>query len=320
MKTTRILQRYACVSLCLCLLCAGVTGCIKDEVAETKETTLTLTVSTRSDDPDQNNQEGHNLETNEEMKTLRVIVARHSNNEIIYNWYEDEIADDDFKRTINFSELTITAGETFDFYAIANEAGFLNAGESLDNITSGELVRLESRILNKSYGSNDPIPQTAIALDVPVGESQDQTLDMQLKFVVAKIDLTFTNQSSSSVTLGDVTFSHMNVANTPLFPSTSLPSNGTDLVLGDITVPGSGTYSVVRYVYESRVTNGIEYVLSTSWGDNSLNLTDEGLGTEFARGTKLDIDVTLNAEEMVKLEFLVVPWDGEVSLDVPAFE
>lgn len=323
MKITQRIKNYAPLALGLCLLGAGMTGCIKDEYGARETTTVRLTVSTRSDYEDQNNQPGHNLELNEEMKTLRVIVARSSNNEIIYNWYEDNIADNDFERTINFSELTIlTTGENFDFYAIANEAGFLNDGESLEG-KSVDLDALKSRILENDFNAADAgqIPQTAFATQRVVPGTNDD-LVMQLKFVVAKIDLTFTNQSVSSIDLSDISFSHMNVATTPLFPVETLSDAGSVLSLDDMSVPGGGSANKVVYVYESQIGSSENYTLSAAWGRNtkSLDLTAGGLGRTFSRGTKLQINVTLNAEQEVDdLDILVSAWD-EKNMVVPPFE
>lgn len=325
------MKSYAGMALGLCLLGVGVTGCIKDEVTATKETTLTLRFSTRADGDAQ----GVGPETaNEHMRTLRVILTE-KNGTIRYNTKIDNIPEGDEYKEITFGELiTVADGETkFDVYAIANEEAFVSSADELA-AKSGNIsqFRFDSKTLDATIlqrlnaadkddpEANERIPQTAVQ-EVTVIPERDNSETVQLKFVVAKIELSFTNQSPSSVDLPDVTFSHMNVANTPLFPATSLPSTGTALSLGTVSVLGSATnYSVVRYVYESQVTGNDNYILSTSWGNNSLNLSDAGLGTEFARGTKLDIDVTLNAEQEVSLVFRVVPWDDNHEIDVPTFQ
>ena len=321
------------MSLCLCLLGAGVTGCIKDdEVAGQKETTLTLRFSTGANAPDQDGTTVGPELPNEHMRTLRVILTE-TDGTIRYNTKITGIPEDADKQVVTFSELiTVNDGTTvFDVYAIANEESFVTREDQLaarsgnisqfgfDNLTLDATVLARLNAADKADPKeNERIPQTAVA-EVTVIPKQDNSATIQLEFVVAKIDLSFTNQSPSSVDLPDVTFSHMNVANTPLFPATSLPSTGTALSLGTVSVPGSATnFSVVRYVYESQVTGNDNYILSTSWGNNSLNLSDAGLGTEFARGTKLDIDITLNSTHITTFDLLVEPW-GQKDNIVPPF-
>lgn len=339
MKITRILKRYAGMSLCLCLLGAGVTGCIKDDdVAGQKETTLTLRFSTGANAPDQDGTTVGPELPNEHMRTLRVILTE-TDGTIRYNTKITGIPEDAEEQVITFSELiTVNDGTTnFNVYAIANEEAFVTSPDQLaaesgkvsqfsfNNNTllnASVLTRLneavDKALNNEEIEANERIPQTAVK-EVTVVPEHANSATIQLEFVVAKIDLSFTNQSPSSVDLPDVTFSHMNVANTPLFPATSLPSTGTALSLGTVSVPGNATnYSVVHYVYESQVTGSDNYILSTTWGNNSLNLTDEGLRTEFTRGTKLDIDVTLNSTHITTFNLLVVPW-GEINNDVPPF-
>lgn len=333
------MKSYAGMALGLCLLGVGVTGCIKDDdVAGQKETTLTLRFSTGANAPDQDGTTVGPELPNEHMRTLRVILTE-TDGTIRYNTKITGIPEGADEQVVTFSELiTVNEGETkFNVYAIANEEAFVTSPDQLaaesGNVSqfgfnnnrllnASVLTRLneavDKALNNEEIEANERIPQTAVE-EVPVVPEQANSATIQLEFVVAKIDLSFTNQSPSSVDLPDVTFSHMNVANTPLFPATSLPSTGTALSLGTVSVPGSATnYSVVRYVYESQVTGSDNYILSTTWGNNSLNLTDEGLRTEFTRGTKLDIDVTLNSTHITTFNLLVVPW-GEINNDVPPF-
>ena len=167
---------------------------------------------------------------------------------------------------------------------------------------------------------NNPVyrlPQTAKA-EVEVIPGQENTATIQLEFVVAKVDLTFTNQSPQDIELGNVTFSHMSVAETPLFSGSSF-SSGNDFNLGTVRVSGTTSENRVFYVYESQLSEGESYVLSSDWGKNSLDLTAEGLGNTFERGTKLKVNVTLNAQEITDFELLVLPWN-EINIEVPPFE
>lgn len=342
MKITRILKRYAGMSLCLCLLGAGVTGCIKDDdVAGQKETTLTLTVSTRADDPTQNDQEGHNLETNEEMKTLRVIVARQDGNEIIYNWYEDNIADNDFQRTINFSELTIeTTGETFDFYAIANEVSLDLSQAGITSLAGKDvnLTALKSCIINRNYNvlTAGNIPQTAFeSVSVVPGTSDDFT--MQLEFVVAKVRVNFVNETGEAQTLSNIRMEGVKPNQGYLFndkvDGIYVPANTTytNLTIADgLTVPAGendNTRSVSAYLYPSNL--GHSFVLEARWNNhdyalqegNNGNITSGSLVTGLDRSQLLDITVTLKksaVEVSLAIKYEVKEW-ATADIEVPSF-
>ena len=330
MKIQTRIKRYAWLALGVAALLP--VSCIKDDYAtESGQTTLTLRFSASANAPEATGAIAPET-VNEQMRTLRVILTE-KDGTIRYNWKKNDIPVDATDQVVTFSELiTVSNGVTnFDVYAIANEESFVKTADELaaksGNISqfNFDVNLLDATILdrlneaNKADPDNDErIPQTKVQ-EVEVIPGQANSATIQLKFAVAKIDLSFTNQSPSQVVLEDVKFSHMNVATTPLFPPTDLPSTGSDLNLGTINVPGNVTnYSVVRYVYESQVTGNDSYILSTSWGNKSLNLTEAGLGTEFARGTKLDIDLTLNSTQITTFNLLVEPW-GEKNIDVPPF-
>lgn len=341
MKTTRILKRYAGMSLCLCLLGAGVTGCIKDDdVAGQKETTLTLTVSTRADDPSQTDNGGKTLESNEEMKTLRVIVARSENNEIVYNVYEDEIAPNDYYRTFNFSELTINAsGENFDFYAIANEEGFLGEGKSLEGITSSELAQLRERILSNEiqWTTDTPIPQTAILLKKTVKDGTDDDFSMQLEFVVAKVRVNFVNETGEAQTLSNIRMEGVKPDQGYLFNDEVggiyVPANTTysNLVINNkLVIPAdadNNTASAYAYLYPSNPNKS--FVLQASWNNhdyalqegNDGNITSGSLVTGLDRSQLLDITVTLKksaVEVSLAIKYEVKEW-ATADIQVPSF-
>lgn len=149
-----------------CLLAVAVVAvallsvsCIKDnDPAVGGKASVTMTFTTRVSD----NVTAGNLLDKEQMRKLRVIVARSGTNDIIYNVSYD-IQPGEWKKVIHFSELTVSEeGEDFDFYAIANEKAFLAGGENLEG-KSVDLSALKSRILRKDF--NNPalslIPQAA---------------------------------------------------------------------------------------------------------------------------------------------------------------
>lgn len=343
MKITRILKRYAGMALGLCLLGVGVTGCIKDDdVAGQKETTLTLTVSTRSDDPGQNNQDGHNLETNEEMKTLRVIVARSSNNEIIYNWYEDNIDDNDFQRTINFSELITMeeSGEVFDFYAIANESS-LDLPTSIPTLVGRDvnLSALKKCIISRDYNvrTDGNIPQTAFASKSVIPETTED-FPMQLEFVVAKVRVNFVNETGEAQDISNIRMEGVKPNQGYLFNDEAdgvyVPDNTqyeTLTISQSINVPAeesNNTASVSAYLYPSDPQG--KFVLQARWNNrdyaleegNNGNITSGSLVSELDRNKLLDITVTLTqsaTEVRVTFDWEVADWSDK-DIEVPPFK
>lgn len=263
------------------------------------------------------------LEANEHMSTLRVIVAR-QNGEILYNLKYD-IAENETSKTITFSEMTVNAdGETFDFYAIANEEGVGYSG-SWENVTVADLkgMNLQSRFLtNANASKNTMIPQTAYKQIrvAPQSGGGIQSETMKLDFAVAKVRLTINNTSSAVQTVSNINLSGLNMESTPLFAGTDL-SNVADgkLELGTMTVPANESATVYAYFFEN---TGGDYALTADWNNKQqkLDIKDAGI-TEISRGTELNINIKLNATIPSSPEFYieVIPWT-EVEVDVPPFE
>lgn len=261
------------------------------------------------------------LEANEHMHTLRVIVAR-QNGEILYNLKYD-IAENETSKTITFSEMTVNAdGETFDFYAIANEAG-VEYSKSWENVTVAELkgMNLQSGFLTKANASkNTMIPQTAYKQIrvAPQSGGGIQSETMKLDFAVAKVRLTINNTSSAEQTVSDINLSGLNMTSTPLFASGTLSGEtGGTLSLGNMTIDANSTATVYAYFFEN---TGGKYALTANWNNKQQTLDIKAAGiTEISRGTELNINITLNATATPTFNIEVVPW-AEVEVDVPPFE
>lgn len=262
------------------------------------------------------------LEANEHMSTLRVIVAR-QNGEILYNLKYD-IAENETSKTITFSEMTVNAdGETFDFYAIANEEGVEYNG--WENVTVADLkgMNLPKGFLTNANASKDTyIPQTAYKQIrvAPQSGGGIQSETMKLDFAVAKVRLTINNTSSAVQTVSNINLSGLNMESTPLFAETDLSNvvNG-ELKLGTMTVPANESATVYAYFFEN---TGGDYALTADWNNNTQKLDIKAADiTEISRGTELNINIKLNATIPSSPEFSieVVPW-AEVEVDVPPFE
>lgn len=313
-------------TLCLLLLLAAVAGaCVKDEYAEKEKATVQVTFMTRA--ISNSTVEAGGLESNEHMRTLRVIVARTSTGDILYNVKYD-IAENETSKTITFSELTVNkGGENFDFYAIANEEGTeYNDWGSVSVETLNSINLRNIAILNEG---NTLIPQTAKAtIGVTPQESGILTETIPLQFAVAKVRLTINNTSTVKQTVSDINLSGVNTTSTKLFGVTPVTSTDTGeaLSLGTMTdipaetngTPGKST--VYAYFYEN---TGNVYKLTATWDGHgqelNINKAVTPNITEIPRGKMLDINVTLNDQQEASLEFLVIPWDVH-DINVPDFE
>lgn len=314
----------------LLLLAVGAVSCIKDEYAESKEkATLTLYFTTTKS----SNEASSNGTTigpelpNEHMRTLRVIVVD-KQGKIRYNT-KVNVPENQTQTVINFSELIVDSeGETkFDVYAIANEEVYVTNNEwkgtnislndlknkILDNII---LSKLNEGIAKDKYEEGYAVPQTAIQ-EVTVTPGQENSATIPLEFVVAKMELIFENTSLITQILTDVTLTDMDMSITNLFRVGNIGTTDSDFSWNSIEIPSEEKYSIVKYIYESMTDNS--YELTTTWGDNKLNLTEEGLGNTILRGKKIIINVTLNSQQKATLDFLVIPW-SEHNIEVPEFQ
>lgn len=310
----------------LLLLALLPVSCIKDDYAPKDKATVTVTFTTRAISGDPNTTAG-TLEEYEHMRTLRVIVARSSDNEILYNVKYD-IAKNETSKTITFSELTVNKdGENFNFYAIANEEG-----TGFDDWGSVSVTTLDSRILKNISTLNDGqtfIPQTAKAtIKVTPQESGIQTATIPLQFAVAKVRLTIENTSTDPQTVSDIELSGVNTISTKLFGGTSVTSTDTGeaLSLGTMTdipaesngTPGKST--VYAYFYENTNNN---YILTATWEGSSKEFDIKTLGnlSEIKRGTELDITITIKKSVTTPEDFFIQvnTWDS-ADMEIPSFE
>lgn len=310
-----------------CLLAVAVVAvallsvsCIKDnDPAVGGKASVTMTFTTRVSD----NVTAENLLDNEQMSTLRVIVARSGTDDIIYNVSYD-IQPGERKKVIHFSELTVNKdGENFDFYAIANEEAFLREGESLEG-KSVILSALKSRILDKDF--NNPalslIPQAAFET-IKVGPNEQKTASMKLLFPLAKVVLNFDNQTGEPVSLTDVAISGIAIQGY-LFKdkdidiyANSYPQGAAGN--GTVKFGNEGTLQVpvgevadaspyIRYLYPW--TSGNAYKLTATWGSKThevvFKIGDEEL-KELEAGQQLNVNVTLIANSL-KVALTVSPW------------
>lgn len=312
-----------------CLLAVAVVAvallsvsCIKDnDPAVGGKASVTMTFTTRVSD----NVTAGNLLDNEQMSTLRVIVARSGTNDIIYNVSYD-IQPGEKQKVIHFSELTVSEeGEDFDFYAIANEKAFLAGGESLEG-KSVDLSALKSHILTEDFNSPalSLIPQAAFET-IKVGPNEQKKASMKLLFPLVKVVLNFDNQTGEPVDLMNVAIS--GIANQGyLFKDKDIDiyadsypqgtaGNGTvkfgnegtlQVPVGEVADDDASPY--IRYLYPW--TSGNAYKLTATWGSKThevvFKIGDEEL-KKLEAGQQLNVNVSLIANSL-KVALTVSPW------------
>ena len=323
----KLTKKYSVQPVGLLLLLALLpVSCIKDDYAPKGTATVTMTFTTRAIS-NSTTRAVDDLLDNEQMKTLRVIVARSSNSEILYN-LKYEIQPDHTEKTITFSELTVNKyGEDFDFYAIANEEGFLSDNESLEG-TSVNLADLYDRVLTGGFAERATLPQTGYKkITVKPQTSGIQHEDMKLDFPAGKIQLTFVNETGKEVNLTNVKVPSVAPNQAYLFyhDHGQTPSGTTltgDVDFGSITVP-SGTESDpascsdYRYIYPGAAGEG-KYKLTADWNGNReelLQTTDAPNGIlSIPRNRLVNIVVTLKSGGGFGVQCEVKEWE-DVSYD-----
>lgn len=320
----KLFRTYALLAAAVVAVALLSVSCIKDsDLTAGEKASVTMTFTTRVSD----NVTAGNLLDNEQMQTLRVIVARSGTNDIIYN-VSYQIQPDETQKTIRFSELTVKKeGEDIDFYAIANEQAFLSGGESLEG-KNVNLGALKARILTKDF--NNPalslIPQAAFTT-IKVGPNEQKKASMKLLFPLVKVVLNFDNQTGESVGLTNVQIDGI-ADQGYLFKDVQreYPQAGMRTVKfgtnGALTVPDGEVADVapfVRYLYPWKHDDG--WKLTATWGSSPheavFKVNNEVL-KELQHGQQLNVNVLLMVNKQVTINWQVVDWKP-VTNDVPSF-
>lgn len=310
----KLFRTYALLAAAVVAVALLSVSCIKDsDLTAGEKASVTMTFTTRVSD----NVTAENLLDNEQMRKLRVIVARSGTNDIIYNVSYD-IQPDETQKTIRFSELTVKKdGEDIDFYAIANEQAFLRDGESLEG-KSVDLSALKSRILTNDF--NNPalslIPQAAFET-IEVGPNEQKTASMKLLFPLVKVVLNFDNQTGEPVGLTNVQIDgtagqgYLFKDVHPGYPQAAGMGTvkfGTD---GALTVPAGEVADVapfVRYLYPWKHDD--VWKLTATWGSSPheavFKVNNEVL-KELQHGQQLNVNVLLMANSL-KVSLTVSDW------------
>lgn len=332
----------------LLLLAVGVVSCIKDEYAENKEkATLTLYFTTTKSSNGASS-DGTTIGPelpNEHMRTLRVIVVD-KQGKIRYNT-KVNVPEDQAQTVINFSELIVDSDgtTTFDVYAIANEEVYAANNEWEGTNINLEVLKnkiLDNTILSKlnegiakdKYEEGYAVPQTAIQ-EVTVTPGQENSATIPLEFVVAKVSLSFNNETGKAQTLSDVKIARAKpdkgfLCNDENNETIYIP---TDVIYSDVTWSKTVIYAgteVNPKVYEYSpiylfpgqnplLNNG--YILSATLNESDSRELEMSSITGLDRGQELKINIRLYKKAVdthIDLIWEVVDWQKS-SNTVPSF-
>lgn len=299
-------------AVCLLLLALLPASCIMDDYAPKGTASVTMTFTTRA--TSNAGQDESSLLDNEQMKTLRVIVARKSD-EILYNVKYD-INPDETQKVIRFSELTVNeTGEKFDFYAIANEKA-LGSGVSLEG-TNINLVELKSHIVDVDFYPLNLLPQAKYQ-EIEVKPQKGNEAAMQLRFPVAKVNLSFVNTTESEQKISEVKLLYGTPDKAKLFYDGNMPADvnvtGKSITFDDFDISATGASkpaSSVRYVYPGETNK--PYTISAQWNGKEYTLplvlegTDDPL-TNLERDKQYNVTITLKGGGLT-VSCEVQPWE-----------
>lgn len=311
----KLFRTYALLAAAVVAVALLSVSCIKDsDLTAGEKASVTMTFTTRVSD----NVTAENLLDNEQMRKLRVIVARSGTNDIIYNVSYD-IQPGETQKTIRFSELTVKKeGENFDFYAIANEDAFLTDGKSLEG-KNVDLGALKAHILNKDFNKRalSLIPQAAFET-IKVGPNEQKKAQMKLLFPLVKVVLNFDNQTGESVGLTNVQIdgtADQGYLFKDVHPEYPQATAGMGTVkfgtVGALTVPAGEVADVapfVRYLYPWNHDDG--WKLTATWGSSPheavFKVNNEVL-KKLQHGQQLNVNVLLIANSL-KVSLTVSDW------------
>lgn len=323
------------------LLVAGVMGsCVKENFSETnKSETATVTLRVNESravdtaDP----------EDNEGIKTLRVIVVDKSTNLVEFNFkqdYRDEVLT---QKTITF--MGMTTGEK-DFYVVANEESIgwngstLTVGENPESEFLTKVLENVSDYFPKArrdigtYG----LPITGY-LNTTIQEGvKEQTITINAYHAVAKISMSFINNTSSNILIDKLLLGQFIADKTFLFGQNGTVPNGTVYDTHSFERQGEGAtiypgdYESVEhnkhllefYVCETAADPQTYTVAMESTASGiSINEPKQFLSTsDIQRNNWIQVIATINRSSVgvtISFEWEVQPW-GTEEIDVPSFD
>ena len=253
----------------------------------------------------------------EQMKDLRVIMVR-QNGSIVHNHKVENIKESSV--TVTFQTPVLPDGETFKFFAIANE-GDLVPDLNLESITSGEISSLITQEVggDAAFAITNAIPQTQYwEHHIDVQESRKESISKQLEYMASKISVQFVNQTNEAQSLENI-----KITGIPLATKGYLFKQADDYVdtenavseisFGAVTSLAAGASSAIQHYYTYPVEGITNAVLSATWkgkdGESDVTKTEPLKGiTSLPRNQHLKIVITLVGPGDITVNYEIAEW------------
>ena len=288
-----------------------VVSACQDDLPETTEVMMTFTTRALVTQEDVSK-----AIEQEQMKDLRVIMVR-QNGSIVHNHKVENITESSV--TVTFQTPVLPDGETFKFFAIANE-GDLVPDLNLESITSGEISSLITQeVGGDAFAIRNAIPQTQYwEHHIDVQESRKESISKQLEYMASKISVQFVNQTNEAQSLENIKITGIPLATKGyLFKQADdyvdTKNAASEISFNAVTSLAAGASSAIQHYYTYPVEGITNAVLSATWkgknGESDVTKTEplEGI-TSLPRNQHLKIVITLVGPGDITVNYEVAEW------------
>ena len=289
-----------------------VVSACQDDLPETTEVMMTFTTRALVTQEDVSK-----AIEQEQMKDLRVIMVR-QNGSIVHNHKVENITESSV--TVTFQTPVLPDGETFKFFAIANE-GDLVPDLNLESITSDKISSLITQEVggDAAFAITNAIPQTQYwEHHIDVQESRKESISKQLEYMASKISVQFVNQTNEAQSLENIKITGIPLATKGyLFKQADdyvdTKNAASEISFNAVTSLAAGASSAIQHYYTYPVEGITNAVLSATWkgkdGENDVTRTEplEGI-TSLPRNQHLKIVITLVGPGDITVNYEVAEW------------
>lgn len=303
----------------LLLLIGVATSCIKDDIATTETGTanITVNISSRSGEVDNDNSE---VLANEDIKTIRLILVQ--NGKVVSNSKHSFTVPDGQKLLEQGIRIVGVNKAATDFYAVVNEE---STGESFDTGFAVDAPFSAQAFMQTVLPASDAtfpktdIKEKGLPMQGKASISESALVDnvsvvIPVERVVARIDLSLTNNTGSTLAINSINFGGFFPSQTQLgeFAPGDYKSFSFEETQEILATAGNNTHKFTYYLYESKAGAG-NYTVSlndgTEYGAVPI-LVDGKPVTELLRNHILSITGTINSSGW-ELTCEVNPWEKE---------
>ncbi len=288
-----------------------VVSACQEDVPETTEVIMTFTTRALL------TQNDANAEINaEQLRTLHVIMRKSDGT--IYHASRQDIQENQV--TVTFEDVPVSAGEEFEFFAIANQEGIMWNGTAYD--VSNPTAEMLSNFPDLTIGNgsvyaltNYLIPQTKYWKE-KIYPLETIKIGKQLDFAVGKISVQFVNETNSYQSLNTVKITGVKPNG---YGYLFAPIEGgnrvedyypqdvnTEIGFENVNIQAGASSSIQHYyTYPIDAANITNPQFTAQWnGTHTLNLSEL---KELKRGQHLKIVVTLSGVG-IQVAYNIVDW------------